>query len=183
MSLVPSGFDRTFVLLLLPVAATLGIQGCGSPIVSDKVSTSMQDERIAPKPMDPDSAYRQGMRYGLGSDGIARDETAAFHWLRQAAQQGHIKATYALAWLYLDGRGTLADPAEAARLFTTGAQRGDAESQYMLSVLYAQGRGVAKNSVTSLQWLQKAAGGGHPQAKRILGGLFQPPGIAPHEKK
>ncbi len=183
MSLVPSGFDRTFVLLLLPVLATLGIQGCGSPVVSDKVSTTIQDERVAPKLIDPETAYRQGMRYGLGSDGIGRDETEAFRWLRQAAQQGHIKATYALAWLYLDGRGTPADPAEAVRLFTTAAQRGDAESQYMLSVLYAQGRGVAKNSVTSMQWLQKAAASGHPEAKRILGSLFQPPGTGPDEKK
>ena len=183
MSLVLSGFDRTFVLLWLPVLATLGIQGCGSPVVSDKVSTTIQDERVDPKLIDPETAYRQGMRYGLGSDGIGRDETEAFRWLRQAAQQGHIKATYALAWLYLDGRGTPADPAEAARLFTTAAQRGDAESQYMLSLLHAQGRGVAKDSVTSLQWLQKAAASGHPEAKRILDNLFRPPGTGPLEKK
>lgn len=183
MSLVHSCFDRTLILLLLSVLATPGIQGCGSLVVSDKVSTTIQDEHIAPEPIDPETAYRQGMRYGLGSDGIGRDETKAFHWLRQAAQQGHLKATHALAWLYLDGRGTPADPAEAAKLFTTAAQRGDAESQYILALLYAQGRGVAKDSATSMQWLQKAASRGHQGAKRMLSGLFQPPTAEPHEKK
>lgn len=183
MSLVHSCFNRTLVLLLLPVLATPGIQGCGSPVVSGKGSATIQDEYIDPGPIDPETDYRQGMRYGLGSDGIGRDETKAFHRLSRAARQGHIKATYALAWLYLDGRGTPADPAEAATLFTTAARRGDAESQYMLSLLYAQGRGVAKDSSISMQWLQKAARSGHQEAKRVLSSLFQPPTTDPREKK
>lgn len=163
--------------------ATSGIQGCSSLAVSDEASTTIQDQRIDPEPVDPETSYRQGTQYGLGSDGIGRDEAKAFHWLRQAAQQGHLKATYALAWLYLDGRGTPADPAEAARLFTTAARRGDAESQYMLALLYAQGRGVAKDSATSMQWLQKAAGSGHPEATRVLRSLFQSPTAEPREQK
>ncbi len=183
MSLVHSCLNRTLVLLLLPVLATLGVPGCGSAAVSDKASTTVQQEHIDPKHQDPETAYRQGMRYGLGSDSVARDDAKAFHWLRQAAQQGHLKATYALAWLYLDGRGTAADPAEAARLFAAAAQRGDAESQYMLALLYAQGRGVAKDSVASVQWLQKAADNGHQEATRILRNLFQSPPAGPDEKK
>lgn len=167
---------RTAIAVLL-VLATTGVQSFGDPVVSDS-STIAQSENN-----DPDDAYRLGMKYGLGSDGLDRDDAKALHLLKQARQQGHVKATYALAWLYLDGRGTPADPAEAAILFAIAANQGDTESQYMLAMLYAQGRGVVKDSVISLQWLSKAATGGHQEARKILSNLFQPPPAEPSEKK
>lgn len=162
-----------FRMFCLTFWMLLAFQGCSS-----------QSRAIPPTAdqLDPETLYQQGMNYGLARDGKERDDEKAFLLLRRAAQRGHLQATYALAWVYLDGRGTPPNPEQAARLFTEAAQKEHADSQYMLSVLYVQGRGLPKDSAASIHWLQKAAANGHKEAQNILDKLsFSPQSITPKQ--
>lgn len=154
----------TFCLVLL---TSIAFQGCSSPtrIINDQSSTLT---------INPETIYQQGMKYSLGKN---RDDAKAFLFLRRAAQQGHLQATYALAWIYLDGRGTPPNPEQAAKLFTSAAKKGNANSQYMLSTLYAQGRGLPRDGAASIYWLQQAAQNGQQEAKKSLGNILLPPKI------
>ena len=171
-----SFFRHSSVLLLLLVLATPIIQGCGGTLPSTLQSENLEN-------MDAEAAYQLGMKYGIGGDGLERDDAKAFDLIRKAAQKGHLKATYALGWIYLDGRGTPAEPVSAAGFFTAAAEQGDADSQYMLFVLYSQGRGVEKDTNVAFQWLNKAIANGHPEAKRTFGSMFRSTPMETPEKK
>jgi GTPase SAR1 family protein len=49
------------------------------------------------------------------------------------------------------------------------AKAGDVEMQYVTSLNYSNGKGVPANPEKRLEWLRKAAEGGHPAAQAILG--------------
>jgi TPR repeat protein len=148
-----------FTNACLTLYMLIALQGCSTqPHIVNDQTTSAQT--------DPEAAYQHGMQYGLAKE---PDNEKAFLLLRRAAQQGHLQATYALAWLYLDGRGTPRNPEQAAKLFTVAAHKGHADSQYMLSVLYAQGRGLPIDKAASFYWLQQSAMNGQPEAKKSLG--------------
>ena len=59
-----------------------------------------------------------------------------------AAQQGHIRATVILGYLYSEGIGVQRDEAEAVRWLQQAAQEDYSEAQFLLGQRYLNGSGV-----------------------------------------
>ncbi len=68
--------------------------------------------------------------------------------------------------LYQEG-----DYDSAFEYWTKAAELGDIEAHYELGVMYGEGQGVDKDEVKEVYHLEKAAIGGHPQARHNLGGI------------
>lgn len=98
-----------------------------------------------------------GLRY-LNGDGVAKNDVAAFMWIRRAAEQG---------------RGVAQDHNEAVKWFRKAAEQGDASAQYNLGVAYARGDGVEKNEAEALKWIRTAAKEGDLSARNTLQQLEQ----------
>jgi len=61
------------------------------------------------------------------------------------------------------------DYRRAFEYFTRAAELGDAEAQYRLAQLYSSAKGVGKDEGKEIHYLEEAAIGGHPSARRTLG--------------
>ena len=57
----------------------------------------------------------------------------------------------------------------AARLYEQAAHAGDPQAQFALAAMFREGRGVEQDRLFSLVWLRRAAAGGHPQARAMVG--------------
>ena len=52
------------------------------------------------------------------------------------------------------------------------AEKGDADAQFLLGMIYRQGRlGLPRNQTEAIKWLEKAANGGHPEARAMLASI------------
>ena len=79
--------------------------------------------------------------------------------MRQAADQGFVRAQFNLGLSYDGGIGVAREAAEAARWFTRAAVQGDPGAQQSLGVMYANGDGVPQDLVLAHTWLSLAAAG------------------------
>ena len=61
------------------------------------------------------------------------------------------------------------DYISAFEYYSKAAKLGDAEAHYQLSLLYSDGHGVEKDKRKEIHHLEKAAIGGHPEARHNLG--------------
>jgi hypothetical protein len=120
---------------------------------------------------DAEAQTRIGVMYFRGL-GLREDDAAAFDWLRRAALQGHAEAQYHLGNLYAFGHGVPADDPDAdrmaARWYFEAAQQGRADAQYALGLLFLAGKGVLQSEQEAVKWLQRAAAGGHEDARRYF---------------
>jgi TPR repeat protein len=118
---------------------------------------------------DPQAQTKLGELYENGHPaGVARDDRAAFGWYSKAVEQKHYQAYVPLGQLYLQGRGTTADPAKAVELFKGAARVGFAPAQYILGEMYELGRGVEKNIQWAGEYYKLAADRGNKEAEKKL---------------
>ena len=108
------GFTRSFVSVEQTVR--VGAPQAGSA----QVQTEPGDEKFRTMHARALSGDRNAMvevagMFGRGSNGVARDERAMVHWLRQASEQNHAAASYQLYLHYLD-RGLDRDAVRYERL-------------------------------------------------------------------
>ena len=47
-------------------------------------------------------------------------------------------------------------------------EQGDSEAQYNIGIMYLKGRGTSQNPQKAMEWYQKAAEQGLPEAKKLL---------------
>lgn len=88
-------------------------------------------------------------------------------WL-PLAENGDVRAQYAIGRLYEKGKGVERDFAQAFIWYQKAAEKHHADSEYRLAVGYAFGLGVKKDEATALSWLRKAANNGHKRAQKTL---------------
>jgi TPR repeat protein len=126
--------------------------------------------------------------YATGRDSVAKDDSKAFSYFQQIAdQQADIspsspiakyaaEAFVALGQYYADGIPAMQlarNPVYAVDLFRHAASYfGDAEAQYRLARLYMNGDGVEKNVGLAVNWLATAAKKQHPAAQATLGEIL-----------
>jgi TPR repeat protein len=126
--------------------------------------------------------------YATGRDSVAEDDSKAFSYFQQIAdQQADIspsspiakyaaEAFVALGQYYADGIPAMQlarNPVYAVDLFRHAASYfGDAEAQYRLARLYMNGDGVEKNVGLAVNWLATAAKKQHPAAQATLGEIL-----------
>lgn len=75
-----------------------------------------------PGPGSPEAAYRLGLAYRNGSNGVARDAAQAVRWLGSAAVRGVPAAMFILSHMLAEGEGAPRDPAAARRWLDAAAQ-------------------------------------------------------------
>ena len=68
---------------------------------------------------------------------------AAIAGWREAAQEGHARALFALGLMFENGRGVAQSDEEAVKWYRKAANQGDAQAQYNVGCMFAEGRGVA----------------------------------------
>jgi len=115
--------------------------------------------------------YQLGLFYGSPQENKL---TLARKHLQKASQAGHLKAMYALGWMYYFGKGGARDYEQAKRLFQRAAKQQLPEAQHMLGVMYSEGKGVSKDQGKAYQWTVKAAKNGDKSAQAILYKLNAP---------
>ena len=94
--------------------------------------------------------------YALGAQQLA--DNRAFRAQFELAQGGKAEDQYQLACLYHAGKGTLADPVEAAKWCRKAAEQGLLKAMKSLASSYRDGDGVDQDEGAMVIWLRKAAG-------------------------
>ena len=109
--------------------------------------------------------------------GVPRDPAEAAAWLVKAADLGDSRAQFELGMAHEKGSGVERDPRKAAEWFRKAAEQDDKEAQFNLAVMLATdyGAGLSESSpdqrAEAIDWLTKAAAGGHPDAPSFLATL------------
>lgn len=93
-----------------------------------------------------------------------RETKRAIKWFTLASDQGHPRATYELAELYLNGKGTaiskhriLPDPHKGFKLMEKAAYQGEPIAQYKIGMMYREGKIGIKDNDKADQWLIKSS--------------------------
>lgn len=106
-----------------------------------------------------------------GLDTIPNAEEA-FRYFRFAAEKGHRKALFNVAYMYENGMGIPKDSAEAFLWYRRAAEDGHLESQYRLGRRLYHGIGVEKDHSAAAKWIRKAADNGHAASQYSLGWMY-----------
>ncbi|MDD4393309.1 MAG: trypsin-like peptidase domain-containing protein [Desulfobacterales bacterium] len=106
---------------------------------------------------DAEAQFNMAMMYGNGK-GVPKDLKEAVHWLKKAAERGHIKAQSCLGGLYVDGdEGLPQDYEKGVYWYTKAAEAGETEVQWNLGAMYDLGAGIPQDSKKAMYWYNKAA--------------------------
>ena len=98
---------------------------------------------------------------------------ARFETVKSLAGKGDIASAYALAGLFLEGRGTVRNPRVARRWYSKAADKGHVGAQFALGSMCEAGDGVKQDSYRAAEWYSLAAGlGRHAGAQFALGRLY-----------
>lgn len=117
-------------------------------------------------------AIRSSPRFEAQSAIRKGDYVTALKVLRDQAGKGDAFAQSSLGEMYLLGRGTPKDTAEAVAWYRRAADQGYAAAQVKLGSFYKNGTGVAKDASEAVRWYRKAAQQGDAVAERYLGDMY-----------
>lgn len=88
------------------------------------------------------------------------------------ASLGDAKDQYELGEMYLNGRGTQHEPAEALAWFLKAAKQGHIKAAYKVGHLYLVGQGTERSLSEALNWLKRAAEANYAPAQYELGQFY-----------
>jgi len=149
-----------------PNLITLGLVCClySFPVMADKPAPATSDN---PAPVAVD-------KFKLGKKAYEADQydRARDLWL-PLAENGDIRAQYAIGRLYEKGRGVERNFETAISWYRKAAERGHADSEYRIAVGYAYGLGVARDEAEGLSWLRRAANHGQKRAQKVLAQAYE----------
>ena len=113
----------------------------------------------------PSSALACFTAQGKGTE---IDFEQAAHWYLQAAEQDHLKASYNLGHLYLEGTGVPKNAGKAVRYWRQAAELNYPPAQYNMGRAYHMGIGVTANNQRARTWFKRAAKQGDPRSQEVL---------------
>jgi TPR repeat protein len=93
---------------------------------------------------------------------LTEDPHASLVLLNQAADQGHVDASFHLGYLAFTARRY----EESLYRLSHAARHGHPRAQYLLSLHYQRGLATEPDPVRAVYWLMEAAGNGHEEARR-----------------
>lgn len=144
------------------IGATLLLVGCATTGQEGNMASMFRSE----------SSTDLGVRYLLGR-GVPRNESKAFHYFSQGANEDDPFAENELAYMYASGKGTSQNDAKALYWYQQAANHGLASAQYNLGLMYLHGLGTAPSRTLALKWFQKSAAHGFEPARDTLARLRQ----------
>lgn len=106
----------------------------------------------AVEPMDAAALYRLGEKEMSTTGG---DKKKGVTYLRKAAEQGHAKAQYELAWAYFVGKGVRTSVEKGIKWLQRAAENGHDSAQYHIACRYADGDGLPRSNEQAVYWFQK----------------------------
>ncbi len=124
------------------------------PAATQSAAAAPAARAPASPPPDPETTYREGVRY-LRGDGVPKDERKAAALIEQAAQRGHAEAQYVLAATYGASDSAVHDPARARQWLTRAAESGLPRAQYDLA--HAELNGTPPEPAWAAMWYRRAA--------------------------
>lgn len=97
------------------------------------------------------------------------------HWLRMAADSGHVRAQFLLGKAAMLGglASGKSDYPLAWRMLEAAARTGDVGAAYYLGLLYREGYGGTPDPAEAARWFQVAADGGVAQAMFMLANAYR----------
>lgn len=101
-----------------------------------------------------------GSAYGLGRDGLSKDDIKSFYWFNKAAEQGHASSQYLTGFNYRDGSGVRKNHQMALYWLKRSSDQHYAPAQFSLGMMYSYGEGVRQNKSTAKEWFGKACDNG-----------------------
>ncbi len=125
-----------------------------------------------PKAAQPDIlSIAQKFYYGVGAP---KDVHKAFRLYLQAAKAGSIDAMFIVGGMYMQGKGTSINKAEAFKWLYKAAINGKSskESERILGQSFITGQNVPQNYDEGVTWYERAAKGGDAAAQSELGFLY-----------
>lgn len=136
-----------------------------------KQVATKQDVGVAPQVAPAASVEAM---YQTGHKALQQqDYPVAYHWLQQAAEQGHAKAQSELASMYLNGQGTDKDALAASQWLRKAALQGDANAGESLGILFRDGVGVEQDEIEAAWWFARSAKQGSSSAQANLGLMYE----------
>ena len=100
----------------------------------------------------------------------AKNYTAAFPKIKQAAELGHTEANFYLGLMYERGKGVEKNYVEAVKYYRVAAEKGHDMAQNNLGFRYQKGEGgVPQDYNEAVKWYRKAAEQGNSYAQNSLG--------------
>ncbi len=96
----------------------------------------------------------------------------AIHWMRKAADKGHVAAMAHLGEAYMRGRGVARNYVQAVKWHRKAARRGHARAMNNLGFAYSHGRGVVRDDRRAVRWYRQAAKLGDRMALYNLGASY-----------
>ncbi|MDH5327455.1 MAG: sel1 repeat family protein [Gammaproteobacteria bacterium] len=116
----------------------------------------------AAKDGDKEAQFNLGLMYLYGKNGLQKNRASALKWLKQAADQNHIKAQYHTGMIYYQPESE--DNGAAYDWLTKAASNGHADAQYFLGSIYNQQGQYSE----AIKWLDNAAVNNHSEALDLL---------------
>ncbi len=127
--------------------------------------------------------YNLGVMYYTGQ-GVEQSYETAFHWLSQAADQGHLNSMFNLATMYYNGQGMNSalmqvwplslisrrqNLQQAAIWYQEAAEYEHAGAQYNLATMYEAGEGVTQDLTWAYLWARLARDNEATGAAELVG--------------
>jgi hypothetical protein len=186
-----------------PAQNDLGVSYALFALIPAKDIKALQLFQQAAEKHLPEAEYNLATRYDLGL-GVAQNYETARRWYAKAAEHKQPDAAYRLAFLAERGLGGPKDSAAATSWLNQAADLGSEDAQirlgrktpsqarspnsgyfqYVTALSYLSVRGVRRDEAKAIEFLQKSADAGFPQAMVELGNLHQyGVGTAKDEKK
>ncbi len=88
-----------------------------------------------------------------------------YYWLKKAKAQGSISASYDIAILQLEGKGTKKDIDKGLKKLRNLSKNGYAQATYLLGILYLEGKYTQQNENKALNYFHIASQQGHKTSK------------------
>ena len=99
--------------------------------------------------------FKLGILYKNGY-GVSKDYSLAYHFFREAAEYGNVKAMFQLGQMYELGEGCTKNYVTALTYYKKSAQRGNTYALLKLAILYNEGKIVLQDKSKAYNFFFKA---------------------------
>lgn len=171
LSLIQIWGVALFSVLLVTVTVTWAVRqqpSIAEHDIKDQLQQAASTEADTTEPAldEAERNYRKGLELLRRSaqHGARSNLPDAVVWLRQAAEDGHLRAQLMLGVLYEDGSGVIQDYEQALDWYRLAASQGETVAMYRVGSMLRRGVGADKDLIKAYAWCNIAAARGHQEA-------------------
>jgi hypothetical protein len=173
-----------FSLLVIVVTVAWAVRQEPDPDHVELADQAAQEQTATEDDTEPaldpaEQNYRKGLELLRRSAqrGARSALPRAAEQLRQAAEEGHLRAQLMLGVLHEDGSGVIQDYEKALEWYRLAALQGETVAMYRVGSMLRRGVGADKDLIEAYAWCNIAAARGHQEAaidRDQIGNLLSP---------